>query len=526
MGQILFEVMNRLRAPRVMLSHHRAVMLGLAVITGVALALRLWHVGAGLPLLPTSDEVTVVTRADLVLHHHVPHVYDWPSGSMVILAAVLRFLGLFDHSFLVDGSRAQYVVARLLSVAAGCALVPLTALLAAELTPKARRRGPAAIVAGTLIALAYTSVRMSRVSHPEVEQSCVATGEILASVLYVRLRRPSLAIAAGVLAGLAGALKYLGGASVIVVVVACFVVEQAPWRRRAVLATVSTAAALGTFVLLVPGSIMDSNDFWTGVKGQFLHQANGHLGYDSPHPALGFYLTQALPGNLGPILAIAIVAGVLAAAVFGSVAHRLVVLYVVVAVGALGASHVDFPHYLLVALPCMIALAVSSIWRFLPPRPILQFVAIAVVVGLCAGTFVNDLKLVATSRDTDTRTIASAVVTNLKGAVVRESYTTDASVHGGTVVAAIGLDPAVEKCSCYVVISSYMEDRYRQEPHRYAQEVAVYDYVRSHGQQVYSVGPSKPLSYRWDLLPQWGESRLSLGREVVGPTITVMRIPG
>jgi len=521
----LFELMNRRRGKRAMLSAPRALIFGLAVITGIALVLRLWHISAGLPLLPTSDEITVVTRADLVLHHHIPKMYDWPSGSMVILAAVLRFLGLFDHSFLVDGSREQYVTARLLSVAAGCALVPLTAFLAAELTPKARRRGPAAIVAGTLIALAYTSVRMSRVSHPEVEQSCVATAAILASVLYVRLRRPSLAIAAGALAGLAGALKYLGGASVIAVVVACLVIDQTSWRRRAVIAVASMAVALGMFVLLVPGSIVDSNDFWTGVKGQFLHQANGHLGYDSPHPALGFYLTQALPGNLGPILAIAIVAGVLAAAIVGSIAHRLVVLYVVVAVGALGASHVDFPHYLLVALPCMIALAASSFWRFMPTRPAVQFVAIAVAFGLCAGTFVDDLKLDATSRDTDTRTIASAVVTNLQGAVVRESYTTDASVQGGTSVAAIGVDPAVEHCSCYIVISSYMEDRYRQEPHRYAQQVAVYDYVRSHGQQVYSVGPSKPLSYRWDLLPQWGESSLSLGREVVGPTVTVIRLP-
>jgi hypothetical protein len=498
---------------------------GIVFITLGALVLRLWRVSAGLPYLATTDEDVVVSRANLLMHHHIPTVYDWPTGSMVILAAVLRVLGIFHHSFIVDGSRAQYLVARLLSVAAGCALVPLTAALAAELTPRGRRRGPAALVAATLIALAYTSVRMSRVSHPEVEQSCAATTAVLASVLYVRIRNPMLAVAAGALAGLAGSIKYLGGASVIVVVGACLMGEHTPWRKRLALAAVSATAALVTFIVLVPGSILDVHEFWTGVKGQFLHQANGHLGYDSPHPAIGFYLTQALPGSLGPVLAVLVLAGVVAAAVRGSAADRLVVVYVVVTVGALGVSHVDFPHYLLVALPCMIAVAVSTAWRVIPQDHGMQVAATAIAIGLCSITFVDDLKIVSSARDTDTRTIASRALRSLHGAVVRESYTSDASVTSGQLVAAIGTDPAVEHCRCYVIISSFMEDRYRQEPARYANEVAVYDYVRSRGKVVDVIAPSLPLSYRWDLLPQWGAARLSLREQVVGPEISIVQLP-
>ena len=89
---------------------------------------------------------------------------------------------------------------------------------------------------------------------------------------------------------------------------------------------------------------------------------------------------------------------------------------------------------------------------------------------------------------------------------------------------AVGFTPSVADCDCFVVLSSYMEDRFRREPDRYAAEVAVYDAVRINGRQYALITPSLPLSYRWDLLPAYGMTDIPLrGGEplVVGPTITV-----
>lgn len=107
--------------------------------------------------------------------------------------------------------------------------------------------------------------------------------------------------------------------------------------------------------------------------------------------------------------------------------------------------------------------------------------------------------------------------------MIKESYTDTSS--NGQVVGAIGLVPQVVGCHCYVVLSSYMEDRYRREPIRYRKEVAVYDAVRTSGAVVAVVKPTIPLSCRWDLLPQWGEDAVAFHRQTIGPTITVVKLP-
>jgi len=111
----------------------------------------------------------------------------------------------------------------------------------------------------------------------------------------------------------------------------------------------------------------------------------------------------------------------------------------------------------------------------------------------------------------------------LPGEVIKEAYT-DTS-NRGRVVSALGLDPDVLSCHCFVVISSYMEDRYRRESARYPAEVAIYDDLRAQGTVIDTVAPTAPLSYRWDLLPQWGAASLPFRKLLVGPMITVIKLP-
>jgi hypothetical protein len=75
-----------------------------------------------------------------------------------------------------------------------------------------------------------------------------------------------------------------------------------------------------------------------------------------------------------------------------------------------------------------------------------------------------------------------------------------------------------------VALSSLQEDRYRRLPSRYPREVAGYESIRRAGRRIAVVEPTLPLSYRWDLLPQWGLDRIPLRGPLprVGPTVTIL----
>jgi hypothetical protein len=107
--------------------------------------------------------------------------------------------------------------------------------------------------------------------------------------------------------------------------------------------------------------------------------------------------------------------------------------------------------------------------------------------------------------------------------VFKEAYTDTSQV--GQTVGTIASVPDVLHCHCYVVLSSYMETRYRLEPQRYSAEVRVYDQLRRVGRVVADIRPAVPLSYRWDLLPQYGVDRVAFARQLIGPEITVLEIP-
>lgn len=501
----------------------RSLWIGLLVITlGVALP-RFWYLAHGLPSLATVDESVVVSRADMLVHGHVPALYDWPSGSMMIEAVAIRVAGIFYPHILVSGSNAQYVLARVLSALAGSALCLATGTLAHQLCRKPGRRARiAAWCAALVVGVAYTAFRMSEYAHPEIEQALFATLSLVATATFVRRRQVRWAVAAGALAGVAGAIKYIGGFSLLPLLVAILLTRELSLRRRLVLAALPCAAASVVFIVLVPGAILRWSRFYAGVQGQFSHQATGHLGYDSTSPALWFHLTQSIPGSVGWPLTIAISCGTVVAAWKGNATARLTFLFAVVALGALGLSHVRFPHYVLVALPAVLALGFSGLTEVLPKGAAQYALGFAVAVALLPSA-VSDARLIATLRDPSTQEAAAPIVRALDGRVFKEAYTDTSDV--GQAVGTIASVPDVIDCHCYVVLSSYMESRYRLEPQRYAAEISVYDQLRRVGQVVADIRPAVPLSYRWDLLPQYGLDHVAFTRQLVGPEITVLKIP-
>jgi hypothetical protein len=500
----------------------RTLWLGLGLIVVLAFLLRLPHLDAGIFPGADGDEGVVVTRALGVTHGHLPSAYDWPTGSMFLLAGVLKVLGLI-HASWVNGARAPYVIARGVFLVVAVSLVLLSGILGAHLAPPPHRRVVAWTSAGA-VAVSFLAVREARNALPDHLQAVLAVGSLLMLFAYRSHSSRWWLVGAGALAGMSAGTKYLGG---LVVLPAALYALWPPEVRASVrsrltdLSIVALSSAVA-FVATVPGVVLHPHQFWTGFDGQVLHQSGGHLGY-SGNRAWWFYLHEALPGNWGWLLTSLAVIGVGLVILTGRLDQRLLLAFVVPVYLLLGISHVEFPHYVLLVLPMLgvfAGLALSAVGKHLP-RPAMSVVGL-VVAGSLLPTVTSDLKLLRVASAPSTQAMAGAAVARLAGPVVEEQYTSNPSV--GMQVASIGGDAQVLSCACYVVISSYMEQRYERAGHTYAAQAALYRAVRNKGRVVEVIAPMVPLAYNWDVLPRWGLEHVPLRGRLggVGPTITIV----
>lgn len=486
----------------------------------LAAVLRGVHLTSGLPALPASDEPLLVSRSLLLLDGSLPTEYDWPTGAMVVLAGALRTARV-GWSSVAHDLGAQLVLARIVFAVVGVALVVATGWLGAAMTGDRHRRA-VGWGSAVLVAVAYTAVRAGRVVHPEELQSLAVVGALACSLRLDRTGLRRWLLAAAALAGVAAAAKYLGGL-VLAVPVAVVALDRTRSRRaRAGAVALAGVVAAAAFALLVPAAVLHTSAVLDGIVDQVAHQDQGHLGYDASSPSLGFHLTRSLVGSWGLVATALALVGLITGLARGERAERLVGGYVLLAAAVLGVSNLRFPHYVLLYLPALAPFVVIGAlrlarWVRVPPVAMAGLLAVSLV-----PTLIDDAKLVRAAGATSTRVHAAAVLDRLEGPITTELYTDVVSSRAN--VGSLGEHPEVVDCRCYVVISSYMEERYRAEPQRYASQVAVYDAVRAAGDVVAVIKPARPLSYRWDLLPRWGADRIPLTGPVgdVGPTITIV----
>lgn len=504
----------------------RVLVVGVIAFVVVAALLRLPHLDAGLPQLVGPDEPTVMEGARLIARGIAPDRFDWPPLAMELLAGAMVLTPG------VDAAASPYLFARALFVAVALAVVALAGVLGARLAGPgdgAPGRRLLAWGAAGLTAVSFLSVRLSRQVHPEHLQLLFMLASVLAALAYDRRRRWSLATVAGALAGLAGASKYLGVLAVLPVGGA-ILWSSLSFATRARHLALTAAATVAGFMVGAPVILARPSTFVDGLGYQFGHQGGaGHLGYDAEGTAWWFHLSESLPGNWGWPITVAAVAGVVAAAWRGTRPQRLVLGLVVPVFLTVGLFRVRFPHYALILVPFLAPMAVLATRQILGVLGLHRVRACALAglaVALAAlPTAVDDVRLLRVGAGSDTRTEATALVEGLPGEVWAEPYSVPLPV-ADQVVAAVGVNPGVLGCGCFVVLSSYMEDRYRAEPARYAPAVAAYDAVRTSGRIVAVVEPSLPLDYDWDLLPGWGLGRVGFGLDgaglVTGPTLTVV----
>ncbi|MHB8571369.1 MAG: ArnT family glycosyltransferase [Candidatus Dormibacteria bacterium] len=326
----------------------------------VAAGLRLWGIGFGLPALLRPDEDIVLNRSlGVMAGQWNVHFADWPSLYFYVLALPLTLLAEARHALgvgpaaLPDAARAAalepgpwILVARLLNTGWGLLLVWLT------WSAGRRALGPwPGLLAAGLASVSLLGVRESHFALFDPPAAAAAAGCVwLAVRAWSHDGRGRTWAPAGVLAGVAAALKFHPGAVGLVPAVLAW---RRGWRP---LAWVLGGAALAALVLFTslyvdPGQV-------AGGLGHALF-AFGHNRRTSPVPMGFFYLSQALPAAVGlPGLALWLVAA-------GRALRRrdwlilALALHTALTVAILSPARTGFFRYLLPLLPS-ISIVVSA----------------------------------------------------------------------------------------------------------------------------------------------------------------------
>jgi MFS family permease len=493
--------------------------------------LRFDGLAAHLPALLAVDvdEPTVVTRAVGIMHGTLPTVYDWPTGSMLFVVVPFELVRHLDPTWF---QRNTYLVARYVFAGVSVVVVILTGGLAWLMASGRSERRADTLLASTAVAVSFLLVENGRLVLPDQLQLALVLAAMIGILIYDRTRARSWLVAVGVLAGLAAGTKYLGGLVMVPAAMSVLLEWRRGWTRAATDVGMLLGGALVGLVASVPAVILHPHDVIAGIQFQFGHQAGGHLGYDLGSNGWWYYLTQGLPGNWGWVMTALSLAGLILVAARGTRGQRLVLVFVVLVFAVLGSSKIQFPHYIVLIVPMMAAFAAIFVtWasghlqRWGGPLLTLAL-PVVLVVGL-VPTVADDLRVVRSASAPNTELVADRVVGNLPGPVWAEPYTVAVATHNQINHAIIGQTPSVVDCRCYVVVSSFMEDRYRQEPLKYAREIAVYDAVERKGELVATIAPRRALPYDWMELPRYGVGSLPLtgatGR--VGPRITIYKMP-
>jgi Dolichyl-phosphate-mannose-protein mannosyltransferase len=382
----------------------------------VALGLRAWGIGFGLPELYHPDEPAYVLQA-LAVGRGLPDGLTFanpPLFKYVLLAeyagdyALERVAGRirsqqdFVDEFRADPSR-LYLIARLTSAIFGA----FTALagLALGAAVAGRRAG---VIAGSLTAVAYL---LTRDAHFGVNDALVTLLVTLGLVFCVRvLREGSRAdyLLAGGLAGLAFAAKYHGIALLLPLGLAH--VWRPAAERRASNLGAALIACVVTAVAAFPSLVTETDRV---VRDVYLHlYLDAVGGYDGLDPNGGYALyARALVIGLGwPLLA-----GAAVGLGMGIVARNRPMLVVaslpIGLLAVLGAQQLYFARFLLPALPAIVVTASAALDRVFALHP---FVGLAAVVAVGTPSLVDVARLDSLLMREDTRTLARDwIATNL-----------------------------------------------------------------------------------------------------------------
>lgn len=344
--------------------------LPLAAILGLALGLRLWGSGFGLPHLYYWDEPTVVNRAirfgsgDLdPQFYYYPALYMYVlfavSGAYFVAGSVLGvFAGVEDFGvqYFTDPS-GVYGWARATTAMFGVATV------ACVYAVGTRHFGrTAGLLAALFLAVAVVHATNSHIAITDVPHVAFIVAALLPIGRVHERGRWRDYLLAGLLIGLGAGTKYLAVLLLPAAAAAHYLSPRSRWGHEHVLTTVAPprlaalagAAALG-FVLGSPFNVIHADAFLDDYREQAGLSAGGG------GTSFGYLLGGVLPGSFGWPLAVAAAVG-LALVVWRRRRSELwLLLFPLLYFAAVGRYALAFPRYMLPVEPFVALLAGAAV---------------------------------------------------------------------------------------------------------------------------------------------------------------------
>ncbi|MFQ6059448.1 MAG: ArnT family glycosyltransferase, partial [Anaerolineae bacterium] len=394
-------------------------------IVGIALLLRIWGIGFGLPFTYHPDEHQYVDTALGFLGGDLnPHRFNNPALFKYLLAALYalwyligRGLGAFEsvaafQSWATADPTPVYLLARLTSALLGTATVAITYGLG-----RLAYDGRTGLLAATLLAGTFLHARDSHYAVNDVPATFFVTMALFFSLRVLQRGRLQDYGLAGLCAGLATATKYTGLLLLVPLLLAHLLAGGArPRDRAARLASRWLLAGLGAFVgaylLGAPYSVLDWPAFLADLKTLMIRGSTGFKGLQLD-PASGwlFYLKTLLWG-MGLPLALASILGVLVALIRHRRQDLVLVAFPLILYLYMGRQLLIFARFLIPALPVLTLLAARTVWlavERLPGGEGGQAVAVGVVaVVLLFQPVLDTVRHDYLLTRTDTRTLAKA----------------------------------------------------------------------------------------------------------------------
>jgi 4-amino-4-deoxy-L-arabinose transferase-like glycosyltransferase len=511
-----------------------AFALGLAAIVGLAALLRFWSIGFGLPLITHPDEPLIYDAADRMVSSRTlnPGWFRYPAFIIDIEAGILtgvytldRATGLSDETtwtLAYGGGRAVMAAFGVLSVLLVGLLgrrVTRHALAALDDAALERAASVGGLVAAGLLALSFIHIKDSHFLKPDVPAAFFATLTLWLALDAWERRDPTRWrpwLLAGAAVGLAAAAKYTGAVVAVVPATALLLVWLPARRSGAVslarVAAVASAMALvsvAVFLLFNPYVALAPHEFLSpvdGIRAEMDHYRSGHDGAEGTDTWL-WYLAEVWRNGFGPMLTPLVFLG-LAAALWHVVRRRrgagalvLVLVFIPVYYATIAPYPVRFDRQLMPILPYLAILggfgvAVSIVWSRVhvsslagrADRPwMATLVPALVLVVLALSPLIKAAEWDNTTGKRDTRYAALAwIERNVPpGTVIAREWHTPPLAQAGyrdLFVRSIQEQPLAWYRAAgveYVVLSSFMYQRYLDAPDQYPAYAAFYDRLLS-----------------------------------------------
>jgi len=260
------------------------------VLMSVALGLRLWHIGFGLPAWYHPDEPIKAEKVLAIAAGHLnPHYFWHPSFMLYTTAIGLR---VAEHYGAPADAAHAVLAGRVVNALLGTLTILLTFLLGSRIAGRGVGLGAAA-----LLAVAPLHVSCSQYLKEDVPLTFWVVAAALAALRIVRRGRSIDYAVAGLLCGAAIATKYTG---LLVLLLPYLAHRERPAPERRQLWRFAAATAVG-FLLLTPYALLDVVEFVPGVAQEGSHVIIGKkTAAISPLPYLWtFQLRYSIAPGLG-----------------------------------------------------------------------------------------------------------------------------------------------------------------------------------------------------------------------------------